>query len=57
MPVIKNCLTWKEIKVKPSHVDRKKYCSKNCMDSYKAQNGDYKNEHLKTGKECEMCLL
>lgn len=58
MPVIKNCLTCgKEIKVKPSHVDRKKYCSKDCMYSYKAQNGDYKKEHLKTGKyvKCAYC--
>lgn len=37
--MIKNCLNCgKEINVKPSHYDRKKYCSRNCKTTYQKNN-------------------
>ena len=37
--VKKNCLNYgKEIKVKPSHFDRKKYCSRACKSDYQKKN-------------------
>lgn len=39
VPVIKKCLNCgKDIKVKPSHFDRKKYCSRSCKVEFQKKN-------------------
>lgn len=53
----KNCLNCgKEIYVKPSHFERKKYCSRKCKGEYQSKN-PIAFEHLKTQKivHCDYC--
>lgn len=57
IPLKKNCLNCgKEIKVKPSQFDRKKYCSRKCKGEYQTKN-PAAFEHLKTQKivRCDYC--
>lgn len=59
MPVIKNCLKCNaEMKVKPSHVDRKKFCSKDCAYAFRKENPEFYSSNL-TGQhvECVNCKL
>lgn len=57
MPVIKRCLNCdSEMKVKPSQIERKKYCSKKCKGEYQRK-FPTSFTHLKNGKnvECNNC--
>lgn len=57
MPIIKKCLNCQiEMAVKPSHIERKKYCSKACKGKYQSK-FPTSFEHLKKGKEiaCHSC--
>lgn len=56
--LIKNCLNCnKEIKVKPSHFDRKKYCSRACQAKYQKKNPPdfWKEMSKKKIVKCSFC--
>lgn len=56
--MIKNCLNCnKEIKVKPSHYERKKYCSRECKTLYQKENPPTFWQSMSTKKalECSYC--
>ncbi len=55
----KNCLNCnKEIKVKPSHYDRKKYCSRACKTDYQKKNPPAFWKEISTKKtvKCSYCM-